>query len=180
MARASILEDLPGSTMPIKNFDPAGLASLGSEETLRWLQAGEIKNGRCAMVAVTGFLIQAAGLHFPGMLSHDVSFESLSGLHPFDQWAAVPDAGKAQILFTCFLAEMITSTDGLDNHVLKVRPPLPFKPEHIEVLVGALDAALQRPVGRDHVHDLAAYLHGQRQDAVRGGAGQGAALSLRL
>lgn len=131
MARASILEDLPGSTMPIKNFDPAGLASLGSEETLRWLQAGEIKNGRCAMVAVTGFLIQAAGLHFPGMLSHDVSFESLSGLHPFDQWAAVPDAGKAQILFTCFLAEMITEAQG--KHYMKggefptmVFPPIDF------------------------------------------------------
>lgn len=45
------------------------------------------------MVATTGFLIQAAGLHFPGMLSKDISFESLSGMNPVDQWAAVPDAG---------------------------------------------------------------------------------------
>lgn len=90
---ASVLDDLPGSSAPIKSFDPAGLASIGSDETLKWFQAAEIKNGRCAMVATTGFLIQAAGLHFPGMLSHDVSFESLSGMHPFEQWAAVPDAG---------------------------------------------------------------------------------------
>lgn len=35
-----------------------------------------------------------AGIHFPGMLSSDISFESLSGLNPIDQWAAVPDAGE--------------------------------------------------------------------------------------
>ena len=45
------------------------------------------------MVATTGFLIQAAGIHFPGMLSSDVSFESLSTLHPAEQWDAVPDVG---------------------------------------------------------------------------------------
>jgi hypothetical protein len=96
--------------MPIKSFDPLKLADLGSDETLRWLQAGEIKNGRSAMIATTGFLIQAAGYHFPGMLSTSkgISFESLSGMHPFEQWAAVPDEGKAQILFTCFIAEMVT------------------------------------------------------------------------
>jgi Chlorophyll A-B binding protein len=99
---------LPGNSLPIKSFDPLGLASLGSDETLRWLQAGEIKNSRTAMIATAGFLVQANGIHFPGMLSKDVSFESLSGLHPFEQWAAVPDAGKAQILFTCFIAEMVT------------------------------------------------------------------------
>lgn len=47
------------------------------------------------MVATTGFLIQAAGIHFPGMLSSDISFESLAGMHPVDQWAAVPDAGTS-------------------------------------------------------------------------------------
>jgi hypothetical protein len=46
------------------------------------------------MLATTGFLVQASGIHFPGMLSNDISFESLSGLNPVDQWAMVPDAGK--------------------------------------------------------------------------------------
>jgi len=87
------LDGLPGSTLPIKNFDPLKLADLGSDETLAWFRAAELKHGRCAMVATVGFLTQAAGLHFPGQLSSDVSFESLSGMNPIDQWAAVPIAG---------------------------------------------------------------------------------------
>jgi hypothetical protein len=33
------LTDMPGSTMPLKKFDPLGLANVGSEETFRWFQA---------------------------------------------------------------------------------------------------------------------------------------------
>jgi len=93
VARASI-EDLPGNTLPIKSFDPLKLAEFGSDETLRWFQASEIKHGRTAMVAATGFIVQAAGIHFPGQLSSDVSFESLSGMSPVEQWAAVPFEGE--------------------------------------------------------------------------------------
>ena len=125
------LDDVAGSSLPVKSFDPLGLASVGSEETFRWFQAGELKNGRAAMVATTGYIIQAAGIHFPGMLSKDVSFESLSGMNPIDQWALVPDAGKAQILATCFIAEIITESKG--THYMKggdfpgmVFPPIDF------------------------------------------------------
>lgn len=103
-----VLDDLPGNTMPIKSFDPLGLATLGSDETLKWFQAAEQKNGRTAMIATVGYVVGASGIHFPGQLSHDVSFESLSALKPFDQWEAVPAAGKAQILATCMLAEIVT------------------------------------------------------------------------
>jgi hypothetical protein len=85
---------LAGSTAPLKNFDPLGLAQVGSDETFAWFQAAELKHGRAAMVATTGFLIQAAGIHFPGMLSKDISFESLSGMNPVEQWEQVPIAGK--------------------------------------------------------------------------------------
>lgn len=80
--------------MPFKGFDPLGLATLGSESTLAWFRAAELKHSRVAMLATTGYLVQGAGIHFPGMLSHDVSFESLSAMKPFDAWAAVPEAGK--------------------------------------------------------------------------------------
>jgi Chlorophyll A-B binding protein len=83
------------------------------------------------MVAATGFIVQAAGIHFPGMLSSDISFESLSSMKPIDQWAAVPDAGKAQILFTIFIAELVTEAKG--THYMKggplptmVFPPIDF------------------------------------------------------
>jgi len=102
------LEEMPGGTAPLPNFDPFNLATLGSDETLTWFRAAELKHGRCAMIATTGYLVNAAGIHFPGMLSasSDISFESLSQMSPPEAWAAVPMAGKAQILATIFIAEL--------------------------------------------------------------------------
>ena len=69
------------------------------------------------MLATTGYLVQASGAHFPGMLSSDVSFESLSKMNPFDAWEAVPDAGKAQIIGLIFIAEL--KTESKDVHYTK-------------------------------------------------------------
>jgi len=125
------VEDMAGSTAPFKGFDPLGLATLGSDSTLAWFRAAELKHGRVAMLATTGYLVQGAGIHFPGMLSHDVSFESLSTLKPLDAWSAVPELGKSQIIFTIFLAEIITESQG--THYTKggdlptvVFPPINF------------------------------------------------------
>ena len=107
---AVILDDLPGASLPTKKFDPLGLANIGSDETFAWFQAAELKHSRAAMLATTGFIVQSAGIHFPGMLSSDISFDSLVGQHPFDQWAAVPDAGKWQIIGTIFIAEIATES----------------------------------------------------------------------
>jgi len=122
---------MPGSTAPFKTFDPLGLASLGSDSTLAWFRAAELKHARVAMLATTGYLVQGAGIHFPGMLSHDVSFESLSTMKPLDAWAAVPEGGKQQIVFTILLAELITEAKG--THYTKggdlptiVFPPVDF------------------------------------------------------
>merc|ERR1719199_1218786 len=57
------------------------------------------------------------GFHFPGKLSSDTSFESLSSMKPFDAWDAVPDAGKAQILGTIFVAELASESQG--THYMK-------------------------------------------------------------
>eukprot|EP00557_Chaetoceros_sp_GSL56_P012179 CAMPEP_0176485130 /NCGR_PEP_ID=MMETSP0200_2-20121128/4878_1 /TAXON_ID=947934 /ORGANISM="Chaetoceros sp., Strain GSL56" /LENGTH=205 /DNA_ID=CAMNT_0017881759 /DNA_START=151 /DNA_END=768 /DNA_ORIENTATION=- len=102
------LSSLPGSTAPVGPFDPLKLAESGSEETLAWFRASELKHSRVAMLATTGYLVQGAGIHFPGMLSSNVSFEDLSKMNPFDAWDAVPDAGKAQIIGTIFVAELAT------------------------------------------------------------------------
>lgn len=126
------LDDIGGSSLPLPNYDPFNLATSGSDETLLWFRAAELKHGRVAMVATTGYLINAAGIHFPGMLSSDISFESLSAMSPPEAWAAVPTAGKAQILFTIFCAELIT--EGYQGtHYMKggdlptmVFPPIDF------------------------------------------------------
>ena len=108
---------MAGSTKPVKSFDPLNLASVGSDETLAWFRAAELKHGRVAMLAFTGYVVQSAGYHFPGMLSSDVSFESLSGMKPFESWDAVPDAGKAQILGMIFVGELYSESQG--THYMK-------------------------------------------------------------
>ena len=125
------LDGLPGNSLPIKSFDPLNLADWGSAETLQWFRAAEIKHGRVAMVATTGYIVQGAGFHFPGQLSSDISFESLSSMKPFDAWDQVPAGGKAQILATIFIAEFISETQG--EHYMKggqfptmVFPPIDF------------------------------------------------------
>merc|ERR1712127_1177997 len=110
MALSADLTNMPGSTAPVGPFDPMNLAESGSDETLAWFRAAELKHSRVAMLATTGYIVQGSGIHFPGMLSSDVSFESLSSMKPLDAWDAVPDAGKAQILGTIFLAELITES----------------------------------------------------------------------
>eukprot|EP00523_Entomoneis_sp_CCMP467_P003932 CAMPEP_0168744044 /NCGR_PEP_ID=MMETSP0724-20121128/13888_1 /TAXON_ID=265536 /ORGANISM="Amphiprora sp., Strain CCMP467" /LENGTH=209 /DNA_ID=CAMNT_0008791691 /DNA_START=64 /DNA_END=693 /DNA_ORIENTATION=- len=105
------LEDMPGATAPLGVFDPVGYASVGSEETLNWFRASELKHSRVAMLATTGFIVQAAGIHLPGMLSADVSYDSVSALtNPVDQWAAVPFAGKWQIIAAIGVAEIYAET----------------------------------------------------------------------
>jgi len=125
------LKELPGSTAPVGPFDPLNLATVGSDETFNWFRAAELKHSRVAMLATTGYLVQASGIHFPGMLSSDISFESLSSMNPFDAWAVVPDAGKAQILATIFIAEATTESKSV--HYTKggplptiVFPPIDF------------------------------------------------------
>jgi len=107
VVRAS-LDDIGGGTAPLKNFDPLRFSQIGDDSTLAWFRAAELKHSRVAMLATTGYLVQGAGIHFPGMLSSNVSFEDLSKMNPFDAWDAVPDAGKAQIIGTIFVAELAT------------------------------------------------------------------------
>jgi hypothetical protein len=122
---------MAGVTAPFGLYDPLGLATLGSESTLSWFRAAELKHSRVAMLATTGYLVQAAGIHFPGQLSSDVSFESLSTMKPLDAWDAVPDGGKNQIYFTILMAELISEAKGV--HYTKggdmptiVFPPIDF------------------------------------------------------
>jgi hypothetical protein len=113
MALNADLTSMPGSTAPVGPFDPMNLAESGSDETLAWFRAAELKHSRVAMLATTGYLVQGAGIHFPGQLSSDVSFDTLSAMKPLEAWGAVPDAGKAQILGTIFIAELVTESKGV-------------------------------------------------------------------
>jgi len=55
-----------GVQPPLGFFDPLGLLKDGDENTFNDLREKEIKHGRVAMLAVTGYLTTAAGIRFPG------------------------------------------------------------------------------------------------------------------
>jgi len=83
-----------------KVFDPMGLSKIASEETLAWFRAAELKHGRVAMAAATGWAwVSSGGPLFPGYLSIEkgITFESL-GRDGYAAWDAVPDSGKLQII----------------------------------------------------------------------------------
>ena len=102
--RAEIMGGPHGPETGKKVFDPLNLAESGSEETLNWFRHAEIKHGRVAMAAFTGWCVTGLGYHLPGDLAHGLAFADIpkGGL---DAWAAVPAAGKAQMLLGAGLIE---------------------------------------------------------------------------
>lgn len=138
----SAVEDMVGINSKIGLFDPFGLADMGSDSTLAWFRAAELKHSRVAMLATAGYLAQASGLHFPGMLSVDegVSFESLSAMKPFDAWEAVPEGGQQQIIGAILLTEIITESQGTHYTKGGDLPTVVFPP----FTIGTNDAAKLR------------------------------------
>ena len=64
-----------------------------NEETIGWLRHAEIKHGRVAMAGFVGYLVQANGIKFPWE-----PFASITATTPPEQWDALPDAAKWQII----------------------------------------------------------------------------------
>jgi len=99
------IADELGATGPLlPAWDPLGLYR--PEKFQRW-RAVEIKHGRIAMAATTGYIVQEC-LRFPGYLSTsaDVKFADLpNGLGAF---RAIPPAGLFQILFFIGCMEVAT------------------------------------------------------------------------
>ncbi|CAB9498676.1 Fucoxanthin-chlorophyll a-c binding protein [Seminavis robusta] len=58
--------DALGAQAPLGVFDPLGLIEDGNQERFDLLRMYELKHGRVCMLAVTGYLITAAGIRFPG------------------------------------------------------------------------------------------------------------------
>ena len=76
-------------------WDPLGLIADGNQERFDILREYEIKHGRVAMLAVTGYLTTAAGIRFPGaegipdgLKSFPALYESADGNNVLLQMAA--------------------------------------------------------------------------------------------
>jgi len=89
---------MEGAMPPVGFFDPWGLATSGSPATLAWYRAAELKHGRVCMAAFVGFLVQSAGIHFPGAI--DMAGTQFGDLpvDPAAAWDALSWGGKAQII----------------------------------------------------------------------------------
>lgn len=97
-------EDELGAQAPLGFFDPLGLVADGDQEKFDRLRYVEIKHGRICMLGVVGYLVTAAGIRLPGLISYDgTKFSDIpSG------WAgseAVPVAGALQV-GSCFLCSV--------------------------------------------------------------------------
>ena len=94
--------DLKGLATDLNPFvgywDPLQLAEYSfwdntNEETIGWLRHAEIKHGRVAMAGFVGYCLQANGVKFPWE-----PFASITATTPPEQWDALPEAAKWQII----------------------------------------------------------------------------------
>lgn len=119
MSAANGLEGKSHETGLATVWDPLQLADLGSPATLAWFRHAELKHGRVAMAAFVGWLVATGnqvaianghdGIHFPGYCSQwqtGTTFADIAAAGgPMEQWEAVPEVGKLQIIGAIFIIE---------------------------------------------------------------------------
>ena len=102
-APAMGLESELGATGPLLPYwDPLGMSVKNPDKFTRW-RSVEIKHGRVAMAACTGYIVQSI-FRFPGYLSlsEEIKFSDIPG-GAISSWAALPTAAWFQIvLFISF------------------------------------------------------------------------------
>eukprot|EP00521_Asterionellopsis_glacialis_P005778 CAMPEP_0195269252 /NCGR_PEP_ID=MMETSP0706-20130129/13646_1 /TAXON_ID=33640 /ORGANISM="Asterionellopsis glacialis, Strain CCMP134" /LENGTH=209 /DNA_ID=CAMNT_0040324301 /DNA_START=39 /DNA_END=668 /DNA_ORIENTATION=+ len=111
------IDDMVGKSQEFGNnlFDPLGFSTYASDGTLAWFRAAEIKHGRVAMLAATGWMVQKNGL---GIIPYPVGESMFSGegageLHtlssdPYTAAMELPGAGWWQMFFTAGCIELWT------------------------------------------------------------------------
>jgi len=103
----SDLQDLAKQQNPVLGYwDPLNLAQLnfwaqGDEATIGFLRHAEIKHGRVAMAAFVGYCVQANGIKFPW-----APFSGITATSPPEQWDALPEAAKWQIILAVGFLEV--------------------------------------------------------------------------
>ena len=75
--RAAADDDF-GAMAPLGVWDPFGFLSDGSQETLDHYREVELRHGRVSMLAVTGWLVTAAGVRLPGMEEMPYGFKAIT------------------------------------------------------------------------------------------------------
>lgn len=124
------LEALAVKSNPVlKFYDPLQLASTSiygesQDASIAFLRQAEIKHGRVAMAAFVGYIVQSNGIHFPWPISFDgTPFPSDAGSPP-EQWDALPDAAKWQIILFIGFLEWFSESNG--THYMRGGKPGEF------------------------------------------------------
>jgi len=116
----SDLESLASDLNPVvKFYDPLGLADASlwgtsSEATIGFLRHAEIKHGRVAMAAFVGYCVQS-NVHFPWKMTLAGDSFPSTDLSPEQQWDALPDLSKWQIIGTIGFLEIWSELSSDEN-----------------------------------------------------------------
>jgi len=119
----------PGAPDAPVAWDPMRFSELykvsGNNPDVAWLREAELKHGRMSMLAITGVMVQSAGIHWPG--NADISFDNTD-------WATapatLPAAAWGQVLLFIGLVEGQKSEGLFDlwNGVITDREPGNYGP----------------------------------------------------
>ena len=67
-----------GAMAPLGYFDPLGFTAGDNQEYLDHLREVELRHGRVSMLAITGWLVTAAGVRLPGMEAMPFGFKAIT------------------------------------------------------------------------------------------------------
>tara|TARA_B100000524_G_C23640229_1_gene366403 strand:- start:790 stop:1152 length:363 start_codon:yes stop_codon:yes gene_type:complete len=98
VARAPVrmgMESELGATGPLGYWDPLGMAEKQPEKFARY-RAVELKHGRIAMAAATGYMVQEF-LRWPGYLSPSAGVKFAELPNGIAAFRAIPPAGLLQV-----------------------------------------------------------------------------------
>lgn len=129
MESLSDLQGLAQELNPaVKFWDPLNLAEQeywgdSNEATIAWLRSAEIKHGRIAMFAFVGYCAQANGAHWPWKMTM-AGDDFPTSLTPPEQWDAIPEAAKWQIVLTIGFLEFWSESIG--THYMRGGKPGAF------------------------------------------------------
>jgi len=126
MTKADLVS-LAEKSNPVLNFyDPLELSTTtiwgeSNEATIAFLRHAEIKHSRVAMAAFVGYIVQANGIRFPWPMTLDGAPFPEANLSPPEQWDAIPEAAKWQIILVVGFLELFSEAAG--DHYMRGGQP---------------------------------------------------------
>jgi hypothetical protein len=101
-----------GAQAPLGFFDPLGLCNDEDKANFDRLREVEIRHGRCAMLAVAGWLTTAAGVRLPGMEEVGYGFKALDmSALPTDIRGTLPLTLGTVFFLTVFMQDATGEND---------------------------------------------------------------------